>query len=191
MKAVLVVNSGVHAGREIPIGSTQFLVGRASHCDLRPKSPQVSRMHCVFYVDAMAIRLHEIDGAGRTRVNGKSLDGPTLLSSGDRVEIGPLDFTLVVMEDAAFSDAPSTSSTILIGRDAKPHAAETDIHSSNGPNEHWFADILSSSSSNLKRTVQKASESAKRLVHKLTDAKRPPPARTSRRRAESVSVHDD
>src|SRR4051812_2979685 len=50
MKVSLVVASGVHQGKAIPIAVPQFLIGRDPQCHLRPASQAVSKQHCAVVV---------------------------------------------------------------------------------------------------------------------------------------------
>lgn len=169
MKAVLVVNNGVHIGREISLGATQFMVGRATHCDLRPKSEEIGRMHCVFYIDSSTVSIHDLDCEGGTKVNGRPIEGAVQLASGDRINIGPLEFKLKVYEDAELTPIPTSSSSSILaaGRKKRP-SGEVDIHSGDA----WITDFITNSSSGIRRTLQTASNSAKRLVKYFTDQRR-------------------
>ncbi|HEY3789102.1 MAG TPA: FHA domain-containing protein, partial [Urbifossiella sp.] len=46
MKVSLVVATGAHQGKVVPIVGTQFLIGRDPQCQLRPASQAVSKQHC-------------------------------------------------------------------------------------------------------------------------------------------------
>src|SRR5437660_1082382 len=46
MKVSLVVASGAHQGKVIPITGLQFLIGRDAGCQLRPASQAISKKHC-------------------------------------------------------------------------------------------------------------------------------------------------
>ena len=50
MKVSLVVASGVHQGKAIPIAGSQFVIGREEGCQLRPASPAISKKHCAVRV---------------------------------------------------------------------------------------------------------------------------------------------
>ncbi|HEX4607682.1 MAG TPA: FHA domain-containing protein, partial [Urbifossiella sp.] len=50
MKVSLVVASGVHQGKAIPIVGPQFIIGRDPTCQLRPASQAVSKQHCAVLV---------------------------------------------------------------------------------------------------------------------------------------------
>ena len=42
MKVSLIVASGVHVGKSIPVSGAKFLIGRDPECQLRPASQAVS-----------------------------------------------------------------------------------------------------------------------------------------------------
>jgi len=50
MKVSLVVATGAHEGRVIPVTGSQFLIGRDPQCHLRPASQAISKLHCAVLV---------------------------------------------------------------------------------------------------------------------------------------------
>lgn len=97
MIAGLKIASGKHAGKVIPL-SKKFLVGREQDCHLKPGSDLVSRHHCVFTVDDYCVALRDLGSTNGTFVNGERIQGLVLLSDGDRVQIGKLEFIVQVRE---------------------------------------------------------------------------------------------
>ncbi len=96
LEARLKVVGGKHAGKEIPLSSGRFLVGREQDCHLRPASDLVSRHHCVFYVDDYAVRLRDLGSLNGTLVNSERLHGETTLKDGDQIQIGGLHLETVL-----------------------------------------------------------------------------------------------
>ena len=94
MKIVLVVASGVYAGKEIAIAGAQFVIGRDEGCNLRPASPAISKRHCaVFYKDGEPY-VRDLGSTNGTFLNDAQVEGDQPLREGDKVRVGPLDFTV-------------------------------------------------------------------------------------------------
>ncbi|MEZ6060001.1 MAG: FHA domain-containing protein [Planctomycetaceae bacterium] len=106
--AELHVIGGKHSGQVIPLNRKKFLIGREQDCQLRPNSELVSRHHCVFSVDDFSVRLRDLGSTNGTRVNGERILKEVVLSAGDRIIVGSLEFTLKLNE-AVDSDVVTTS----------------------------------------------------------------------------------
>lgn len=98
MQLKLKVLSGSHAGREIPVSSDKFLIGRSESCQLRPKSDSVSRRHCILVVKDGRVLLQDLNSRNGTYVNEKRLpsDKAKVLKPGDRLRVGKLDFEVII-----------------------------------------------------------------------------------------------
>ncbi len=92
MEVKLVVMGGKNAGQEVPVTGSTFFVGRAEDCQLRPNSDLVSRHHCVIVIEEGFVALRDFGSKNGTYVNGERIKAERELKSGDRVQIGPLDF---------------------------------------------------------------------------------------------------
>ena len=125
----LKVIGGRHDGKQIPITGKKFLIGREEDCHLRPNSDIVSRHHCVFTVDEYSVRLRDFGSTNGTLVNGKRIKGEVQLSHADKIQVGKLDFEIMMSHTAekenvqtspeetpAAAPAPS-GSDILTGSD--------------------------------------------------------------------------
>jgi predicted component of type VI protein secretion system len=94
MKLRLVVASGVHEGKAIPITTPQFVVGRDPQCQLRPASPAISKRHCAVLVRGGKVFVRDFGSTNGTFVNDQLVQGEVEVHDGDRLKIGPLDFTV-------------------------------------------------------------------------------------------------
>ncbi len=96
MKVKLVIASGVHAGREIPIAGQQFIIGRDPSCQLRPSSPAISKKHCGIMLRGGKVFIKDFGSTNGTIVNGKAVDGEIEVANDATVQAGPLDFRLMI-----------------------------------------------------------------------------------------------
>lgn len=119
MKVSLVVATGVHQGKVIPILGPQFLVGRDPQCQLRPASQAVSKQHCAIIVRDGKVYLRDFGSTNGTVVNDAIVRGEELeVENNDLLKIGPLDFTLRVE-----ATAPTADGTPLPGMNPEASAA--------------------------------------------------------------------
>ena len=88
MKVSLVVASGSHAGRAIPLTGPQFLIGRDPQCQLRPASQAISKLHCAVVIRDGKVYLKDYGSTNGTTVNDALVQD-----------------TEVVIEDGAFIGA--------------------------------------------------------------------------------------
>jgi predicted component of type VI protein secretion system len=106
-KLQLVVASGVHQGKSIPVPTEKFLIGRDPSCQLRPASQLVSKTHCAILTRNGHVYLQDFGSTNGTILNDNRVEpNATIeLSPGDRLKVGPLDFTV------QFTAAPKSDST--------------------------------------------------------------------------------
>lgn len=94
MKLSLVVAQGVHAGKVIPVTSTEFVIGRDPQCQLRPASPAISKQHCALTARDAKVFIRDCGSTNGTFINGEQVAGDLEVKSGDRLKVGPLEFDL-------------------------------------------------------------------------------------------------
>ncbi len=93
MDVKLIVLRGRAKDREIPLPASQFIIGRASRCHLRPHSELVSKVHCA--IGRMAgnrVVVCDLKSRNKTFINGKPIAGSVRVSDGDVLTVGPLEF---------------------------------------------------------------------------------------------------
>jgi pSer/pThr/pTyr-binding forkhead associated (FHA) protein len=96
MEIKLIVLSGKHAGKQIPILQSQFVVGRDEDCQLRPNSDQVSRRHCEIVSDAGTALIRDFGSKNGTFVNDQRVEGQRELKTGDKLRIANLEFEVLL-----------------------------------------------------------------------------------------------
>ncbi len=92
MDVKLVVLGGKNPGQEIAVQGSEFVVGRAPECKLRPNSDMVSRRHCMIAVSGGRVTIRDLGSRNGTVVNGQKITGAQELRTGDKIKIGPLEF---------------------------------------------------------------------------------------------------
>lgn len=101
MKVSLVVASGAHQGKVIPINSPQFIIGREAQCNLRPASQAISKKHCGIIVRGESVVLVDFGSTNGTLVNDVLVRGEEVpVEDGTLIMVGPLDFRLRVEQQA-------------------------------------------------------------------------------------------
>jgi pSer/pThr/pTyr-binding forkhead associated (FHA) protein len=97
MSVHLSVLRGEWAGGTVDIPQGKFLIGREVDCQLQSQSPFVSRHHCVLLRDEFAVRIRDLGSKNGTYVNGDRIgSGEPVLSSGDLVAVGEIEFQVLV-----------------------------------------------------------------------------------------------
>jgi pSer/pThr/pTyr-binding forkhead associated (FHA) protein len=110
MEVKLVVVGGKLAGREIPITSREFLIGRGPECQLRPQSSSVSRKHCAILVDKGVAAIVDFASTNGTFVNGEQVEQRRELKDGDRLTVGILELEVHVSVSVVAKSKPKVHS---------------------------------------------------------------------------------
>jgi len=82
--------------QEIDLHQGNFVIGRASACNLTVEDPLVSREHARIMVYPDRAEVHDMSSRNGTQLNGKPVKGGERLRHGDRLRIGSYEFTFVV-----------------------------------------------------------------------------------------------
>jgi pSer/pThr/pTyr-binding forkhead associated (FHA) protein len=105
MKVSLVVASGAHQGKVIPITGPQFLIGRDAQCHLRPASQAISKHHCGVLVRDGQVYVKDFGSTNGTTVNDDVIKGAEVgVADGASLKIGPLDFLVRIEKTAPIPD---------------------------------------------------------------------------------------
>ena len=96
MKVELKVVGGSRAGMVIPITGSQFMIGRAEDCQLKPRSELISRYHCALLTETSYVAVRDLGSKNGVYVNGERIGVEQELKNGDRLALGPLEFEIVI-----------------------------------------------------------------------------------------------
>lgn len=88
------------------LNSDETLIGRHPECHVQINSNMVSRKHARVMKDELGFRVEDMGSGNGTFVNGKKIEGPTLLNHEDRIKLGPV--LLRFESTAAVPRVPST-----------------------------------------------------------------------------------
>lgn len=108
MVVKLVVLKGKAKGREIPLPSSQFLIGRGASCHLRPHSELVSKLHCaIARKPGGKVVIRDLKSRNCTYLNDEPVKGSARARDGDVLAIGPLQFQFAISADESGSSLQS------------------------------------------------------------------------------------
>ncbi len=85
--AYLEIVKGVDVGRRFKLTGNRTVVGRSAECDIPLDVAAISRKHAVFLSDGMQYFVDDLESRNHTYVNDEIITEPTLLTSGDRIQI--------------------------------------------------------------------------------------------------------
>lgn len=84
-------------GKRMLVGRAGAVLGRSRECDITLNDPNVSRKHAEIRSDGRGGWLVEdLGSTNGVKVNGRRINGPTELESGDRLALGTADVRFVV-----------------------------------------------------------------------------------------------
>jgi len=101
MQVQLIVADEHRNGQAIPVVVPSFMIGRAEGCNLRSRSPQVSRFHCSIAVSDGTVTLQDLGGENGTYVNGNRVSAAQTLNDGDKLVVGTHSFVVSIKSGAA------------------------------------------------------------------------------------------
>ena len=95
MNAKLVLIKADGERRDFPLEKPRVIIGRKNSCDMRVPLSSVSREHCAISVVEDELRLQDLGSSNGTYCNGSRVQ-EVKLSAGDRISVGPVQFTVVI-----------------------------------------------------------------------------------------------
>ena len=143
MKLRLIVEGGVHAGKAIPIGVPQFVIGRDAQCQLRPASAAISKRHCAILVRGQQVFVRDFGSTNGTFVNGELVQGEVELHNGNKLKVGPLEFVVGLETGTVPKPAarPAPAVAAATGK-ASDEMVDMTVPPSEGPTSDKIADLL-------------------------------------------------
>jgi hypothetical protein len=90
-RAIIVAN-----GKRLVVPPGGAMIGRSRDCDIVLDDSNVSRRHAEITPGGQGWRIQDLGSTNGVRVNGRQVEGPHPLESGDRVELGTVSVTFEV-----------------------------------------------------------------------------------------------
>jgi len=110
MSVQLVVAGGSRAGQVIPVMGDRFVVGRAEDCNLKPRSELISRYHCEITLRDGAVFVRDMGSKNGVFLNENKVTETQELKHGDKLSIGPLEFTVRITVEMKVQKMPKVQS---------------------------------------------------------------------------------
>lgn len=121
--AVLLVVGGPDAGRSVPLPPGVHDVGREAGVAVLLDDPEVSRAHVRLHVDPDGVRAEDLGSSNGTYVDGRRVEGATLLAPGVAVRIGRTTLAVATAEPADRALVPTADGSLAYNprfRTARP-----------------------------------------------------------------------
>ena len=83
-------------GRSTPLGSKGGIIGRSRDCDVRIDDPNISRHHAEVRPSGANWTVADLGSTNGVKVNGRRIEGPQSLRSGDTLVIGTTKLTFQI-----------------------------------------------------------------------------------------------
>jgi pSer/pThr/pTyr-binding forkhead associated (FHA) protein len=93
---LIVLSEGKVKGKEIPVRTFPFIIGRDPQCQLRPAGASVSKRHCAILVRDNKVFVQDFQSTNGTFVNTRQIVGNIEISNEDQLTVGPLTFAVRV-----------------------------------------------------------------------------------------------
>jgi pSer/pThr/pTyr-binding forkhead associated (FHA) protein len=81
----------VSGGKRLVVPPSGAVIGRSRECDIVLDDSNVSRRHAEIAPSGQSWLIRDLGSTNGVRVNGRTVEGPHPLESGDRVELGTVD----------------------------------------------------------------------------------------------------
>ena len=94
MNVQLIVNRGATHGKKIQLRHETTIVGRRRDCNLCIPSSEVSRRHCLLQYQDGYLTIEDLNSINGTFLNEERIAQRSVVYPGDRLIIGPVQFTV-------------------------------------------------------------------------------------------------
>ncbi|HBG26305.1 MAG: hypothetical protein A2Y10_01915 [Planctomycetes bacterium GWF2_41_51] len=96
MNVSLILHKKNGSKKVLPIRNKATILGRRNDCDLCIPLQVVSRRHCQLSQESNSLKIRDLKSSNGTFVNGSKIDKEAQAGPGDRIQIGPLTFTVQI-----------------------------------------------------------------------------------------------
>ena len=91
--------------RTVLLNESEVVIGRSPYCTLVLGHETISRVHASLRVVGSSVEIRDHDSSNGTYVNGKAIQGPTLVGPGDDIRLGKV---MIILEVASMRMASAT-----------------------------------------------------------------------------------
>lgn len=96
MEVSLVIVKADGTTRDFPLTAQRTVIGRQNTCGLRIPLHSVSRKHCEVQILDGQLHVRDLGSSNGTQINDEKVKGTAKLHAGDRLQLGPVIFTVVI-----------------------------------------------------------------------------------------------
>jgi len=104
-----------------------YMFGRGPECHIRPNSEWVSRQHCLLRVTTEGTLIRDLGSRNGTLVNGVRLRGEQRLKQDDLLQVGPIVFKVLDLQEADEEHRDGPASLRVPKTPRPPNAGETGL----------------------------------------------------------------
>ncbi len=90
----ILVTSGTNAGQAFTLHQGDQIIGREEGSEIRLDDPVISHTHALLRIDGEQVTVEDLRSTNGTKVNGTTIEGQTLLTPGDELELGGVQLLL-------------------------------------------------------------------------------------------------
>jgi predicted component of type VI protein secretion system len=174
---LIVRTPGKWLGKNIFVKRFPVSIGRARGCHIRVTTLQVSSRHCALSAREGKVYVRDLGSANGTMLNGKKISGESELHDHDRLQVGPVDFEVLIENSTSASHRtrlPAALGQATVANEEDVSALLLSIEDDNGPP----ARTLTVDSAGAGRTAPDTSP--------CDETSQPEPARTQPRKADNT-----